>query len=156
ADVLYARLREAEMPDLSRLNQFLDGASHIFYRDAGVNTVLVKQIDHVRPEPLERTLDSPLDVIGTTIHTARVYTGIRIDVPAEFRGDHHLIADGSEGFTHDFFVCEWAVGFSGVEKCDAMFHGCTDEGDAFLLVWKRGKGSAHPHAAKSERRDFQV
>ena len=34
------------------------------------------------------------------------------------RGYHHMIAERGRGFAHQFFVCGWAVHFSGIEECD--------------------------------------
>jgi hypothetical protein len=36
-------------------------------------------------------------------------------------GAHCLFTEGSEGITHQFFVCERAVDFRGIEECDAAF-----------------------------------
>lgn len=37
-------------------------------------------------------------------------------------GAHCLFTEGSEGITHQFFVCERAVDFRGIEECDAAFN----------------------------------
>jgi hypothetical protein len=34
-----------------------------------------------------------------------------------------LPTEGREGFAHEFFVCERAVNFSGIEEGDAAFDG---------------------------------
>ena len=48
--------------------------------------------------------------------------GLRVDLESELGRDHHLVAEGREGFADEFFVREWAVDFRGVEERDATFH----------------------------------
>ena len=79
-----------------------------------------------------------------------------IEFEPELGGDHHLPAEGSEGFTHEFFVGERAVDFSRIEECDAAFDGCPDNRDHLLLVFGRTVAEAHSHAAEADGRDFQV
>ena len=52
-----------------------------------------------------------------------IATKFGIKLEPELGGYHDLPAEGSEGFAHEFFVCERAVGFSGIEECDAAFDG---------------------------------
>jgi hypothetical protein len=52
ADRLDARFRHAEVPDLPLPDQFLHAASDVFHRDFGVDSMLVEQVDVIRPEPL--------------------------------------------------------------------------------------------------------
>ena len=69
--------------------------------------------------------------------------GVRIDFEPELGGDHHLLAEGSEGFADEFFVREWAVDFGGVEEGDAAFDGRPNQRDPLLLFygWPVGKSS---------------
>ena len=46
-----------------------------------------------------------------------------LELEPELGGDHHLLAEGSEGFAHEFFVRERAIDFGGVEERDAAFDG---------------------------------
>ena len=111
-------------------------------------------------EPLERTLDGLLDVLRPavqarrTLHPARIGVGAKVE--PEFGGDHHPVAEGSEGFAHEFFVQERAVDLGGVEECDAAFHGCPDQSGHLLLVFGRAVRKAHSHAAEPEGRNFQA
>ena len=81
---------------------------------------------------------------------------VGIEFEPELGGDHHLLAEGSEGFAHEFFVRERAVDFGGIEECDAAFDGRPDQRDHLLLVCSRTVAEAHSHAAEPESRNFQV
>ena len=61
-----------------------------------------------------------LDVLRSAVHSY-LFVSIRIEFEPKFGGDHNLIAERSEGFAHQFFVCEWTVTLSGVEECDTAF-----------------------------------
>ena len=52
ADRLHSRFGEAEVLDLSFLDQLLDRSRHVLDRHVGVDAVLVEQIDGIDPEPL--------------------------------------------------------------------------------------------------------
>ena len=119
--------------------------------------MLIEQVDGLDLEPLERALDGLLDVLRPAVQARR--TGPRIaatEVEPELGGDHHLLAEGSEGFAHEFFVGERAVDLGGVEECDAAFHGGPEKSGHLLLVFGRAVGKAHSHAAEPEGRDFQI
>ena len=72
ADRLHARLGEAEVPDLARLDQLLHGAGDVLDRDARVDAVLVEQVDRVRPEPLQRGVDAAPDRLRAAVEAAAV------------------------------------------------------------------------------------
>ena len=106
------------------LDQFLHRAGDVFDRHVRVDAVLIEQIDHIGLEALERGLGDLLDVLRPAVQARR--SGPRITaakVEPELGGDHHLLAERSEGFANKFFVSERAVNFSGVEEGDAAFHG---------------------------------
>src|SRR5262245_13482103 len=120
---LRSRFRKTEMLNLTFLNQRLHCSRHIFNWHVRINTVLIKQIDDLDPESLETAFSDMLDVLWPTIqpHPSRLSVGLKFE--PELGGDHHLLAEGSEGFAYELFVCERSVNFSGVEECDAAFDG---------------------------------
>src|SRR5262245_60785186 len=115
--------RKAEVFHLTLLNQVLHRSRHVFNWHVRVNTVLIEQINGLDLESLERGLGDLLDVLWPTIqpHPTRLSVGLKFE--SELRGYHHLPAEGGERFAHEFFVCERAVNFSGIEECDAAFDG---------------------------------
>jgi hypothetical protein len=74
----------------------------------------------------------------------------------ELRRYHHLSTEGSEGFTHQFFVRERTVDLSGIEKRDATFDRRSEDRDHLLLVPNWTVAAAHAHAAQPNSRNFQV
>ena len=63
---------------------------------------------------------------------------------------NHLTTKWSEGFAHEFLVCERPVRFSGIEECDAAVDGRPDEGSHFLFVRGWTIVGAHPHTAEPD------
>ncbi len=119
--------------------------------------MLIEQVDGVDLEPLERALDGLLDVLRPTVQARRTRSVVgAAEVEPELGGDHHLLADGSESFAHEFLVRERAIHFGSVEEGDAALHGGPEQRDHLLLVLGRTVGKAHAHAAQAEGRDFQV
>ena len=87
-----AGLRQAEMPDLACRDQVLDRAGHVLDRHVGIDAVLIEQVDHLDPEPLQRGLATARICSGRLFRPAML--AVRIDVEAELGGDHDLVADG--------------------------------------------------------------
>src|SRR3989475_177263 len=145
------RLEAAEALHLAWPNQFLDRPRHVFDRHVWVNTVLIIEIDHIGPEPFQRTLDALLDALGPAV--LHLLPAV-IKSDPELRGDHYLSAEWSQRLTDELFVAVRTVNFGGIEECDAAFDGRADERDHRLLVRWETVALAHPHAAEPECRDF--
>ena len=47
-----------------------------------------------------------------------LFAGIRIKPESELRGDGYLLAKGSDGFAHKFFIGEGAVHLSSIKERD--------------------------------------
>src|SRR5271166_3496647 len=115
--------------------------------------MLIEQVDYVRLEPLERTLDGLLDLLGPAVQTCGSGPMIgAAEIEPEFGGDHHLLAERSEGFANQLFVQERAVDLGGVEERDAALHGRPEKGSHLLLIFGRAVRKAHPHTAEPESR----
>jgi hypothetical protein len=142
--------------DLALPDQLLHRARDVFDRDVRVDAVLVEEVDAVGPEALQHALDRDLDVPGTAVQAGTLLPGLRVDVPAELRGDHDLAADGREGLAHELLVPEGAVHLGGVEERDAPLHGRPDERDHLPRVRDRTVAEAHSHAAEPEGRHLQA
>ena len=114
--------------------------------------MLIQQVDPVCPEPLERSLDAPLDRLRATVETAAV---LAVEVESELGGDHDLVADRLQGFPDQLFVREWPVHLSGVEERHATLDGRPGQLDHLVPVRNRQVALAHPHAAEPDCRDLQ-
>jgi hypothetical protein len=143
--------REAEVPDLARIDEFLDRSGHVLDGNVPVHAVLVEQVDVVGLEPLERTFDGRLDVRGLTVHARQSFHGVRVhvrvEIEAELSSDDHPITDGGEGVANEFLVPERTVSLGGVKEGDAPFYGGVQERGHFLDVLGRAVKGSHAHAA---------
>lgn len=147
---LHARLREAEVLDLALADQLLDHARNVLDGHVRVDTVLIEEIDAVGLEPLERCIGHLPDALGPAVHA-------RFGVPvleAELGRDHDLVAEGSQGLAHHFFV-QGTIGFGGVEERHTALEGFPDQRDRVLLFLRRAITEAQPHAAETEGRHLQ-
>ena len=126
-------LGQAEVPDLARLDEFLDGAGDVLDRHVRVDPVLVVQVDACRPEPLQRRVGGLPDVLGAAgqARSARPSASKR---EPELGGDDDLVAERCEGFADEFLVDERAVDLGGVEEGDAALDRRPDQRDHLLPV----------------------
>ena len=70
ANRLDACFRKAEVPDFALLDQLLYGAGNFFDRNIRVDAVLIKQIDVVRLQTLERCVRDQPDSLRTAVEAA--------------------------------------------------------------------------------------
>ena len=154
--VCVARLREAEVLHLAGLDELLDGPGHVFDRHGRIHAVLIEQVDAVGPQPLQRRFDDLLDVLGTTVQASASLPRPEVDVEAELRRDHDLVAERGQRFADELLVRERPVGFGGVEEGHATLERGADHVDPVLLVHRRAVAVAQSHAAEADGRDFQV
>jgi hypothetical protein len=96
------------------------------------------------------------DVLGAAIQTQPAGRAVGLELEPELGGDHHLIANRSEGFADKLLVHVRAVSLGGVEEVDTAFDGRPDQGDHLRLVLGRAIGNAHSHAAEPDGRNFQA
>ncbi len=111
------------MLHLAFLNQVLHRSSHVFDRHIRVDPVLVEQIDDSILRRLSEASATSLMCSGRL--SSALPVGIKFE--PELGGNHHLLAEGSECLTYEFFVCERAVRFSRIEESDAAFDSCADQ-----------------------------
>ena len=103
--------------------------------------MLVQEIDAVRPEALERSVDHRLDVLGPAVQT----TSASVEVEAELRRDPDAVANRRERFADESFARVRSVDFSGVEKRDASFMRFTENLDALVSVCRGSVVGADAH-----------
>ena len=150
---LHARFGQPEVFDLAFANQVLHRARDVLDRNVRVDAVLIEQIDPIGLESLQRRVGDLPDVRGPAVQT-RLLAALELE--AELRRNHHLIANRAERFPDELFVRERPVGFGGVEERDATVNGRADDRDAFFPARGRPVAEADAHAAEAERRHFQA
>src|SRR5271165_7288778 len=154
ADALGARLRKAEMLDLAFRDQLLDRARDVFHRHGRIDAVLIEQVNMVRPQPLQRTLDYLADLFRSAIEPDCLL--LLVDLEAELRADENLVANGLQRLPNQLFVDVRTVTLRGVKKVDATIDRRADHGDRLLFVGGRAEAEAQAHAAQADGRDFEI
>jgi len=115
---------------LAGVDQFAHGAGGVLDRHAGVDAVLVEQVDAVDAQTSQRPFDRGLDVLGAAGQPGLLT--VVVEREAELRGDDNPLAYRRKRFTDDLLVGERAVHLSGVEQGDTPVDGGADERDALL------------------------
>src|SRR4051812_18337761 len=152
ADVLDARLRHAEVLDLSFVDEFLDRSGDLFDWNVRVDAVLVVEVDVVGAKALERAFDNPCNCLWAAIDEAARSSR---EVPPELGRDDDPVAQRFEGFADEFLVCVGAVALGGVEEGDARLDRITDQPDAVFLWRERRKRLAEAHATETDLGDLK-
>src|SRR4051812_27372663 len=78
ADGIDSRLRQAEVLDLPRLDEFLHSPRHILNGHVRIDPVLVKQVDAVSPETLQRPLYHVADTVRPAVQHARLLLAVLV------------------------------------------------------------------------------
>src|SRR5579871_4005932 len=140
------------MTHLTFLDQVFDRTGDVLDGYLGVDAVLVEQIDPIGPEALEGSDGDLTDVLRATVQSF-ADASVR---ETEFRRDHHLIANRCQRLSEQFLIDEGAIRFGSVEESHAPLDRATDQCNTLRLVDRRTEAIAQPHAAQTDRRDFQI
>ena len=92
---LRAGFGQPEVLDLALLNQLFDCAGHFLDGHVRVNAMLVKQINRLDFEPVERSLNHSFDAFGLAGHTPLLAA---VAIESELRGNDYLPMERSECF----------------------------------------------------------
>ena len=145
ADVGDTGLRQAEEPDLARLDELLHRADGLLDRDVRVHAVLVVQVDIVDVEPMKRASQASVDVVRRAVDA---HPGaVRVPHIAELGRQLRLGAATGDGFPEELLVRVGAVHVSGVEQGDAQVEGTVDSVGRLSLIGLAVGAAAHAHAA---------
>ena len=144
------------MLDLALLNQVFHRPGRLFDGHAGINPVLIEQIDGIHFEALQRAFGNLLDVLWAAVQTYPSALAGGIKLEPEFGSDHHFSAERSQGLAHKLFVLEGAVHFGGVEEGYAALHRGPEKSDHLLLICRRTVRRGRSHAAEPESRHFEI
>lgn len=85
------------MLDLALGDQILDGAGDVFDGHLGINAVLIKQIDAIGAQTLQRGLGHGADMFRAAVGSAAACAGDQVYIEAELGGDDDLLADRLQG-----------------------------------------------------------
>ena len=74
ADHLDAGFGHAEMPDLALMDQLLDRTGDILDGHVGIDSMLIEEVDAIRPQALQGLLDNQADAPRAAIKALGVST----------------------------------------------------------------------------------
>ena len=139
------------MPDLALRDQVSDRASDLLYRHAGIDSVLVEQVDCLDAEATEGRVGGLPDQLRAA---GKRRPAVRVDLP-ELRGNDDLITNGSERVAHDLLVRERPIDLRRVEERHSEVHRLPDQPNGLVPGQSGTAVVAQAHAPKPERRYFQ-
>src|SRR5437762_13338698 len=94
------------------------------------------------------------DVLRPRVET--IACAIRADAEAELCRDNDLFADGSERFTNELLILEWAVRFGSIEQRDTSLDSRADDRNSFRPAGRGSVDIFKTHAAVANRRDREI
>jgi hypothetical protein len=139
--------------DLAGLDQLGHRPPGVLHRHRAVHPVLVVQVDMVDPEPRQRPITGPPDVVRFPVDAHPAAIGPVL--VAELGGQHHLVAVSGDRPPDQPLVGERSVHVGGVQQGDAQLQRPVDGGDRLLLVGRPIR-LAHHQAAQADGRDPQT
>lgn len=87
---------QAEIPDLAFGNQILNRTGHILDRHFRIDTMLVKQVDHICLQAFQRRFSHFTDMPGTAVQFRPFSVVTGIGDKAELGGYRHVVAEGAQ------------------------------------------------------------
>jgi hypothetical protein len=156
AQRLEPHLAKAPVQHLALGLEVLDRTRHVLDRHGGIDSVLVEEVDTIGAKALQHALHRRLDVVGPADEAGAARAGFQIDVPAELRGDHDLVAERLDRLAEDALHLVRSVGLRRVEEGDAPLEGHAD--DVVHLRARRHRplvGAAHVLHPEADGRDLQ-
>ena len=114
-DVLLTGLRQTQEAHLSFAHQFAHRPDDIFNRHLGIDAMLKKQIDTIRPQPSQRALNHLSNVRRAAVGTGDCPV---FDLKTELRGYDDLIAFSLQCASQQLFIDVRPIDLGGVEKVD--------------------------------------
>jgi len=96
------------------------GAIHGLWAITQASAIWAGMADAVRSESFQRRIGDLRDSLRTTVLRL-----VRVPIPkAEYGGDHHLVTDGFQRLSDQFFIGKWSVTLGSIEgkRLDAGEH----------------------------------
>jgi hypothetical protein len=79
---------------------------------------------------------------------------VNVNLEAELRRDHRLLANRSESVSDEFFVYKRPVRFRRVEESDSTLKGTPQQRDHLPSIARRVVDAGHAHATQPTSRDL--
>ena len=147
-----ASFRQTKMPHLALCNQVADGTSNVFDGHRRVYAVLIKQVDIIGTQALQRGIADSADVFRAAVHAGHLAV---LQLETKLGRDDHLLAQRLQGLTQQQLVGIGPIDLGCIEERNTTLHGGAQQFDHRLLIWRRPITMAHPHAAQTQCRHLQ-
>src|SRR5438552_10231414 len=138
---------------LSLGDQLLDRTGDILDRHAGIDAVLIVEVDGLDPQSSERALGDLANVLGAAVEDLLPVGPANLE--PEFGGNHHLTTQGLERFAKELLVLE-TVYLRRVEERDATLGSSPNERGRLPAIGGGTIPVTQSHGTIADRRDFQA
>ena len=108
--------------------------------------MLIKQINHIASQTLQRCVGDLPDALRAAIHALSWISFLE----AELGRYDNRFAERLDRFTNKFLIGEWAVRLSRIEESDSAVEGRSDQRNRLLLISGRAVPETESHAAKAD------
>src|SRR5579859_2850769 len=129
-EAIDAGLGKPQVAHLTRLDEFRHCPDSIFYRDIGIDAMLVIEVDMLDAQTRQRLIAAGFDVFGAT---ARSHAPIIASQP-ELGCQDHTVAPVSDGAPDEAFIVSIAIDIGRIKKEYAQINSALDGGDGLLFV----------------------
>ena len=103
------------MQHLAFIDKFFHRPRNVLDWHIRINTMLIEEVNVVRPEALQTSVHHPLDVIGSAVQAALLG-----QIEAELRRDLDLVTERFQRAADDGLARIRAVHFGRVEECKPL------------------------------------
>ena len=154
-DRLRVGLGQAVGEDLPLFHQLRERSGGLLDGGRRIGAVLVVQVDAVRVQAPEGSLDGESDVLGAPVVAADA--ALEVAEHTELRGEHRLVADPLQRAPDELFVGVGAVDLGRVDERAAELDGAADRPDGFGVVLSgAGVERGHAHATQADDADVDA
>src|SRR5206468_2808852 len=115
ANGAHAGFGQAEVFYLAGLDQVLHSPGNVLDGHAGVDAMLIEQVDDIGPQALERRVSDLPDALRAAVQALPAGTSVGIEIEPKLGGDDDFVADRLESFAEKVLVGVRAVNFGGIE-----------------------------------------
>ena len=150
--------RQAPVSNFSLPDESGHGFGHFFDRSIRVNSVLIVQVDIIRPQSFEGAFQRVSDMARTAGERNGPIVGVVLTVrkiKAELGSDDDILSVRLQGFSQQAFIAAGPVGFRRIEKGNSHRYGFSDDRYGFASGEVGRVTLGQPHTSIAKGRDLQ-
>src|SRR5258708_868585 len=151
-DVGYASLGKTEKSYLSLLDQIAYRTGHLLHRHFWIDTVLIKKVNVIGLESLERAFYGLTDILRSASCFGADLLSV-LETKAKFGADDHLVAPVLGRPAEQLLVGEGTIALGRIEEVASDLDGTVQCSDRFFLI-RRTIRLAHGHTTETAHGDL--